>query len=76
MWNAPPSTSNGNEQAHRNINRDGIQHTLLAAIMRGLQLDTRAIASFTLYRDQGIFQCDTQPTYAKQQDLSVLHNSK
>jgi len=32
MWNAAPSTSNRNEQAHRNANQDGIKLTLLAAL--------------------------------------------
>jgi len=39
IWQAAPSTTNGNEQAHRNINRDGTRLTLLAAMMRGLQYD-------------------------------------
>ncbi|KAF8522905.1 hypothetical protein BU17DRAFT_44275 [Hysterangium stoloniferum] len=33
IWKASPSTSNGNEQAHRNINRDGIKLTMLVGIM-------------------------------------------
>ncbi|KIJ22398.1 hypothetical protein M422DRAFT_277183 [Sphaerobolus stellatus SS14] len=32
IWQASPHTTNGNEQAHRTINRDGIGTSLLAAI--------------------------------------------
>ncbi|KAG2742423.1 hypothetical protein P692DRAFT_20821992 [Suillus brevipes Sb2] len=35
IWRACPTTTNGNEQAHRNINRDGVHLTLLRGIMRG-----------------------------------------
>ena len=63
MWNAAPSTSNRNEQAHRNANQDGIKLTFLAAIMRGLQLDTQAAMAVNLFKELGIFQQDQQPTY-------------
>jgi hypothetical protein len=49
IWKASPSTSNWNEQAHRNVNRDGTRLTLLAAIMRGMQYDERALASIKLF---------------------------
>ncbi|KAG1851301.1 hypothetical protein DFJ58DRAFT_426079 [Suillus subalutaceus] len=28
IWRACPATTNGNEQAHRNVNRDGVNLTL------------------------------------------------
>ncbi|KAK7005533.1 hypothetical protein R3P38DRAFT_3326482 [Favolaschia claudopus] len=34
LWKSAPSTTNGNEQAHRNINRDGVNLTILGGIMR------------------------------------------
>ncbi|KAF8573655.1 hypothetical protein K439DRAFT_1374742 [Ramaria rubella] len=40
IWKVSPSTSNGNEQAHRSINRDGVKLTMLAGIMRGMQYDS------------------------------------
>ncbi|KAJ7635342.1 hypothetical protein FB45DRAFT_697507, partial [Roridomyces roridus] len=43
IWKSAPSTTNGNEQAHRNINRDGVNLTMLGAIMRGMQYDARAM---------------------------------
>jgi hypothetical protein len=33
IWKSAPSTTNGNEQAHRNINRDGVNLTMLGGIM-------------------------------------------
>ena len=39
IWRAAPATTNGNEQAHRNINRDGVGLTLLAGVMQGMQCD-------------------------------------
>ncbi|KAG1869710.1 hypothetical protein C8R48DRAFT_597246 [Suillus tomentosus] len=35
IWCACQTTTNGNEQAHRNINHDGMHLTLLGGIMRG-----------------------------------------
>ncbi|KAJ6452183.1 hypothetical protein C8R47DRAFT_998159 [Mycena vitilis] len=45
IWKSAPSTTNGNEQAHRNINRDGVNLTMLGAIMRGMQYDARAMGA-------------------------------
>ncbi|KIJ46901.1 hypothetical protein M422DRAFT_249642 [Sphaerobolus stellatus SS14] len=44
VWKAAPSTSNGNEQAHRNINRDGIKLSILAGAMIGYHLDSRVMS--------------------------------
>ncbi|KAF8584553.1 hypothetical protein K439DRAFT_1259042, partial [Ramaria rubella] len=43
VWKASPLTSNGNEQAHRSINRDGVKLTMLTGIMCGMQYDSHAI---------------------------------
>ncbi|KAF8576790.1 hypothetical protein K439DRAFT_1622602 [Ramaria rubella] len=48
IWKASPSTSNGNEQAHRSINRDGTKLTMLAGIMRRMQYDSQAMSGLTL----------------------------
>ncbi|KAF9220840.1 hypothetical protein BS17DRAFT_643440, partial [Gyrodon lividus] len=39
FWKACPTTTNGNEQAHRSINHDGVHLTLLGGIMRGYDYD-------------------------------------
>lgn len=49
IWKASPTTTNGNEQAHRNINRDGINLTLLAGIMHGYEYDVHATSSIDLH---------------------------
>ncbi|KAF8587795.1 hypothetical protein K439DRAFT_1630415 [Ramaria rubella] len=74
IWQSVPSTSNGNEQAHRNINRDGTGLTLLAAIMRGLQYDVRAVRSVGLMREAGIHQRDQEPSYFRRAECSVLRS--
>ncbi|KAF8577155.1 hypothetical protein K439DRAFT_1534318 [Ramaria rubella] len=56
IWQSAPSTSNGNEQAHRNINRDGTGLMLLAAIMQGLQYDVCTVRSVGLMHEAGIHQ--------------------
>ncbi|KAG2033350.1 hypothetical protein BDR03DRAFT_967800 [Suillus americanus] len=45
IWRACPATTNGNEQAHRNVNRDGVNLTLLGGIMRGRAFDDRGAQS-------------------------------
>ncbi|KAG2032903.1 hypothetical protein BDR03DRAFT_968956 [Suillus americanus] len=45
IWRACPATTNGNEQAHRNVNRDGVNLILLGGIMRGRAFDDRAAQS-------------------------------
>ncbi|KDR73410.1 hypothetical protein GALMADRAFT_141907 [Galerina marginata CBS 339.88] len=44
-WLASPPSTNGNEQSHRSINRDGILLTLLGGICRALQYDFRSMAT-------------------------------
>ncbi|TFK38321.1 hypothetical protein BDQ12DRAFT_588888, partial [Crucibulum laeve] len=39
IWQALPSTTNGNEQSHRNVNHDGINLTMQGGIMCGMQYD-------------------------------------
>ncbi|KIK71783.1 hypothetical protein PAXRUDRAFT_181888, partial [Paxillus rubicundulus Ve08.2h10] len=63
IWKASPSTTNGNEQAHRNINRDGIGLTLLAGIMQGYQYDSRMMSGMDLLATYGISHRDTASTH-------------
>ncbi|KAF8833986.1 hypothetical protein BDN67DRAFT_915867, partial [Paxillus ammoniavirescens] len=64
IWKASPSTTNGNEQSHRNANRDGIGLTLLAGIMRGQQCNIRVLSSIDLHISHGINTRDTASTYS------------
>ncbi|KIJ25141.1 hypothetical protein M422DRAFT_273917 [Sphaerobolus stellatus SS14] len=43
IWCASPHTTNGNEQAHRSVNRTGIKVSPLAAVMHGMQYDFHAM---------------------------------
>ncbi|KAF8499346.1 hypothetical protein JB92DRAFT_3124993 [Gautieria morchelliformis] len=72
IWQACPSTSNGNEQAHRNVNRDGTGLTLLAAIMRGMHYDKRAMAAVDLMHGSGIHPTDQPPNYFRHAGCAVL----
>ncbi|KAF8572605.1 hypothetical protein K439DRAFT_1625662 [Ramaria rubella] len=67
---ASPSNSNGNEQAHCNINRDGIKLTMLAGIMRGMQYDSRPMSGLELLRTYGISSRDRQQTPDAHHDMS------
>ncbi|KAG2134297.1 hypothetical protein BD769DRAFT_1444341, partial [Suillus cothurnatus] len=42
IWHVCLVTTNGNEEAHRNLNGDGVNLTLLGGIMRGRAFDDRA----------------------------------
>ncbi|KAF8547224.1 hypothetical protein OG21DRAFT_1425240 [Imleria badia] len=54
FWKACSRTSNGNEQAHRSINRNGTGHTLLAGVMHGQEYDERAFRSIAIHNSYGI----------------------
>ncbi|KZV86821.1 hypothetical protein EXIGLDRAFT_774231 [Exidia glandulosa HHB12029] len=54
IWKAAPRTTNGNEQAHRSVNRDGTQLSLLAGIERGLQHDWRLLSSRETLAEYGV----------------------
>ncbi|KAG2354980.1 hypothetical protein BDR07DRAFT_1493811 [Suillus spraguei] len=64
IWKASPTTTNGNEQAHRNINRDGVGLVLLGEIMRGFHYDTNICASLDLFDPFGINSTDHLSTHA------------
>ncbi|KZV84152.1 hypothetical protein EXIGLDRAFT_776848 [Exidia glandulosa HHB12029] len=45
VWKAAPRTTNGNEQAHHNVNLDGTQLALVAGIMYGAEFDNRLLST-------------------------------
>jgi hypothetical protein len=71
IWKASPSSTNGNEQSHRNVNRDGVNLTLLAGIMRGMQYDARAMSALSLYSSHGIYHRDQISTHFRRAQRSV-----
>ena len=75
IWKASPTTTNGNEQAHRNINRNGVNLTVLGGIMRGMQYDRRATASLELHSTQGIYIRDQESTHFRRMERLVNRHS-
>ena len=71
IWKASPSTTNGNEQAHRNIYREGINLTLLAGIMKGMVYDQAAMVSIDMNSAFGINSRDVEATEAFRAARSV-----
>ncbi|KAJ7848967.1 hypothetical protein B0H14DRAFT_2582749 [Mycena olivaceomarginata] len=71
IWKSAPSTTNGNEQSHRNVNRDGVNLTMLGAIMRGMQYDARAMGALELHASQGIYSRDQTATHFRRLQRSL-----
>ncbi|KAF8578522.1 hypothetical protein K439DRAFT_1621247 [Ramaria rubella] len=63
IWKASPSTSNGNEQVHCNINRDRIKLMMLVGIIQGMQYDSHAMSGLALLCMYGISSRDQQQTH-------------
>ncbi|KAG2137941.1 hypothetical protein DEU56DRAFT_736613 [Suillus clintonianus] len=61
-WKASPSTTNGNEQAHRNAYREGVHLTLLAGIMKGMKFDQAATSSMDVHAAFGVSTRDQEVT--------------
>jgi len=61
----------GNEQAHRSINRDGIDLTLLGGVMRGMQYDFRVMSSLSLQQSHGIYGRDQEATDYRRAQMSI-----
>ncbi|KII88254.1 hypothetical protein PLICRDRAFT_29844 [Plicaturopsis crispa FD-325 SS-3] len=61
-WKAGPSTTNGNEQGHRNGYRDGKDLTVLAGIIRGMHFDARQLATVEVQREFDIYSRDQPAT--------------
>ncbi|KIK33428.1 hypothetical protein CY34DRAFT_49613, partial [Suillus luteus UH-Slu-Lm8-n1] len=62
LWKASPSTTNGNEQAHRNAYREGVHLTLLAGIMKGMKFDQGATSSMDVHATFGVSTRDQEAT--------------
>ncbi|KAF8996250.1 hypothetical protein BDQ17DRAFT_1249965, partial [Cyathus striatus] len=71
IWQASTSSTNGNEQAHHNINCDGINLTLLGGIMREMQYDFLVHSSIDLHSSQGIYAHDQLATEFYHSQTSV-----
>ncbi len=74
IWKSAPSSSNGNEQSHRNVNRDGVGLTILAGIMRGMQFDARLEAGRKLFKTQGIYSRDQMATHFRRSEKAFNRN--
>ncbi|KAJ7240292.1 hypothetical protein C8J57DRAFT_1085939 [Mycena rebaudengoi] len=55
IWKAAPATTNGHEQAHRNVNYDGEDLTMLGGIIRGMRHDFRTMDALALHSSEGIY---------------------
>lgn len=76
IWKAAPPTSNGNKQAHRNINRDGIKLTMLAGIMHSLQFDSRAMGTLQFWIKECIPPRDQLSTHFRRSARAIYVKSK
>jgi len=75
IWKAAPSTSNGNEQAHRSINRDGIKLPMVPGIIRGNEYDSRSIAAIGNLEEFGIQNRDQVQTHFRRVTRAVIKSS-
>lgn len=71
LWKASPPSSNGGEQSHRGINRDGVNLTILGGSMRAWQYDRRALSSLKFHKNQGIYTRDQASTHSYRYGRSV-----
>ncbi|EJD37548.1 hypothetical protein AURDEDRAFT_173406 [Auricularia subglabra TFB-10046 SS5] len=53
-WKAAPRTTNGNEQAHHNVNLDGTHLALLVGIMHGSEFDARLLNGRRAFAETGV----------------------
>ncbi|KZW03626.1 hypothetical protein EXIGLDRAFT_758968 [Exidia glandulosa HHB12029] len=53
-WKAAPRTTNGNEQAHHNVNLDGTRLSLLAGVMHGAEFDRRVLEGRRAVAETGV----------------------
>lgn len=72
IWRACPSTTNGNEQAHRNANRDGVNLTLLGGMMHSRDFDDRAARSMDIHASLGISTHDQNATHTHRATRSIV----
>lgn len=76
LWKASPSTTNGNEQAHRNAYREGIHLTLLAGIMKGMKFDQGATSSMDVHATFGVSTRDQEATQVYRATRCIVRQSK
>lgn len=76
IWKGMTMSTNSGEQQHRNVYRDGVNLTMLAGIIRGMQYDWRAMVSIDLYRTTGIQYRDQPATYTFRIARSVARHGK
>ncbi|KIJ46297.1 hypothetical protein M422DRAFT_250346 [Sphaerobolus stellatus SS14] len=75
VWKASPNTTNGNEQSHRNIYRDGRKMSLVPGAMRGFQYDSRSMVTLKLFEEHGIQPRDRLPTYYLRASRALVRTS-
>ncbi|KAG1862305.1 hypothetical protein F4604DRAFT_1657854 [Suillus subluteus] len=75
LWKASPSTTNGNEQAHRNAYREGVHLTLLAGIMKGMKFDQGATSSMNVHATFGISTRDQEATQVYRATRCIVRQS-
>ncbi|KIJ43707.1 hypothetical protein M422DRAFT_252951 [Sphaerobolus stellatus SS14] len=75
IWKAAPSTSNGNEQAHRNVNRDGMKLSLLAATMFGEGVDFRQLNGIDILLKHGIHNRDQVQSHFRQAARALIRSA-
>lgn len=76
IWKGMTLSTNSGEQQHRNVYRDGVNLTMLAGIIRGMQYDWRAMVSIDLYRTTGIQYRDEPATYTFRIGRSVARHGE
>ncbi|KIJ38133.1 hypothetical protein M422DRAFT_259286 [Sphaerobolus stellatus SS14] len=76
VWKASPNMTNGNEQSHRNIYRDGIRMSLVPGAMRSFQFDSRSMVTLELFQEHGIYPQDRLPTYHLRASRAVSRTKK
>ncbi|KAL6304684.1 hypothetical protein BKA93DRAFT_732739 [Sparassis latifolia] len=71
-WLAAPPDTNSNEQGHRDINRDGVQLSLLAGVEIGSRYDGRAMSAYRLHQHEQVSFHDTRSTHAHRSRRAIL----
>ncbi|KAL4064574.1 hypothetical protein J3A83DRAFT_4167974 [Scleroderma citrinum] len=76
IWKACPTTTNSNEQSHRNINCDGTSLTVLGGIMCTRDYDDRMDASINMHAIYGIHPRDSATTHTHHISQSISRQGK
>ena len=73
VWKASPTTTNGNEQAHRNINHNGVSLTLLGGVMHGQDDNAWVNKNINVHSLYGIQTCGKVSTHVQCTSQVVEH---